>query len=63
IKEQLEAREAQRRNGLEVDPLVAAVLARFPGAEIIAARGRESETIPGADPEIVYEDGPAPDDQ
>ncbi|MGD9656781.1 MAG: DNA polymerase III subunit gamma/tau [Methylocystis sp.] len=41
LKEQRDAEERRRRSSLESDPLVASVLARFPGAQIVAVRGRD----------------------
>ena len=38
LKEQRETKERERRTGLEADPVVASVLAHFPGAQIIAVR-------------------------
>ncbi|MBM3561562.1 MAG: DNA polymerase III subunit gamma/tau [Alphaproteobacteria bacterium] len=53
LKEQREAEERRRRSSLESDPLVASVLARFPGAQIVAVRGRdEGATSAGA----LYDD-------
>jgi DNA polymerase III subunit gamma/tau len=50
LKEQREATERERRSGLEADPVVASVLAHFPGAQIIAVRGRdETAPAPAAD--------------
>ncbi|MGD9539746.1 DNA polymerase III subunit gamma/tau [Methylocystis sp.] len=64
LKEQREAEERRRRSSLESDPLVASVLARFPGAQIVAVRGRDegaaaAETLyDGASP-IEEDDGEA----
>jgi DNA polymerase-3 subunit gamma/tau len=41
LKEKREARERDARSGLEADPVVASVLAHFPGAQIVAVRGKE----------------------
>ena len=41
LKEQREAKEQERRSGLEADPLVASVLERFPGAQIVAVRSKD----------------------
>jgi DNA polymerase III subunit gamma/tau len=52
LKSQSEARKAELLTGVRADPLVQAVLARFPGAEIVAVRQRESEAptaLPPAD--------------
>ena len=43
LKSQADAREAELKRGVRGDPLVQAVLERFPGAEIIAVRARDSE--------------------
>jgi DNA polymerase-3 subunit gamma/tau len=43
LKAQMEAREAELKRGVRGDPLVQAVLERFPGAEIVAVRPREIE--------------------
>jgi DNA polymerase-3 subunit gamma/tau len=40
VRSQAEAREAQLKAGVRADPLVQAVLARFPGAEIVNVRRR-----------------------
>jgi len=41
LKEQRAEKEQARRSSLEADPMVAAVMAHFPGAQIVAVRGRE----------------------
>ena len=43
VKAQLQAREAEIVRGVQADPLVQSVLARFPGAEIVAVRPRAGE--------------------
>jgi DNA polymerase-3 subunit gamma/tau len=43
IKSQNDARRADVERGIRADPLVQAVLARFPGAEIVDVRHREPE--------------------
>ena len=40
VRSQTEAREAEMKAGVRGDPLVQAVLARFPGAEIVGVRRR-----------------------
>jgi DNA polymerase-3 subunit gamma/tau len=51
LKAQMEAREAELKRGVRGDPLVRAVLERFPGAEIVAVRTRETEPpLPDAGP-------------
>jgi DNA polymerase III subunit gamma/tau len=41
IKAQAEARQAELKTGVQADPLVQAVLSRFPGAEIVGVRASE----------------------
>jgi len=41
LKEQRAANEQARRSTLEADPMVAAVLSHFPGAQIVAVRSRD----------------------
>ncbi|MGJ0426531.1 DNA polymerase III subunit gamma/tau [Methylocystis sp.] len=53
LKELREAEERKRRSSLESDPLVASVLARFPGAQIVAVRGRDEGA---ASAETLYDD-------
>jgi DNA polymerase-3 subunit gamma/tau len=53
LKEQREAEELKRRSSLESDPLVASVLARFPGAQIVAVRGKDEGA---ASAETLYDD-------
>jgi DNA polymerase-3 subunit gamma/tau len=55
LKSQADAREAELKQGVRGDPLVQAVLERFPGAEIIAVRPRDSEP-PSSDGEMPLED-------
>ena len=55
LKSQADAREAELKQGVRGDPLVQAVLERFPGAEIIAVRPRDAEP-PAADGEIPPDD-------
>jgi DNA polymerase III subunit gamma/tau len=54
IKSQNEARRVELENGVRANPLVQAVLARFPGAEIVAVRGRQADSgareVPPAPP-------------
>ncbi len=38
VRSQMQARQAELTNGVRADPLVKAVLARFPGAEIVDVR-------------------------
>jgi DNA polymerase-3 subunit gamma/tau len=64
LREQADAKEQERRIGVQSDPLVRSVLERFPGAEIVAVRSNaaEDELVPpvpiAAEPndEIAYVD-------
>jgi DNA polymerase-3 subunit gamma/tau len=51
LKAQMDAREAELKRGVRGDPLVQAVLERFPGAEIVAVRPREAEPPQAAESE------------
>jgi DNA polymerase-3 subunit gamma/tau len=55
LKAQMEAREAELKRGVRGDPLVQAVLERFPGAEIVAVRPREAEPphIAESEPDMI----------
>jgi len=62
VKAQNDARQAELKTGVRADPLVQAVLARFPGAEIVGVRTPEMpQALPPGDPD---EDAPElpPDD-
>jgi len=62
VRSQNDARQAALKTGLAADPLVQAVLTRFPGAEIVDVRegaAASSEGMPPADPE----DAELPPDQ
>jgi len=56
LKAQAEMRDAELKSGVRADPLVQAVLEKFPGAEIVAVRPREIE-VPTPDGEMLPEDG------
>jgi DNA polymerase-3 subunit gamma/tau len=43
VRSQLAARREEFKRGVQADPLVQSVLARFPGTEIVAVRQPESE--------------------
>jgi DNA polymerase III subunit gamma/tau len=54
VSSQDEAKRSELEQGVRADPLVQAVLARFPGAEIVGVRRREdlaAAALPSADPE------------
>ena len=48
VKSQLDARQAALERGVRADPLVKAVLERFPGAEIVGVRGQKDAPAPAA---------------
>jgi DNA polymerase-3 subunit gamma/tau len=50
VRSQNEARRAELERGVQADPLVKAVLSRFPGAQIVAVRAGEQE-LPQPSPE------------
>jgi DNA polymerase-3 subunit gamma/tau len=60
LNEQRAAIEQARRSSLEADPMVAAVLAHFPGAQIVAVRGRDDGVATTGTPapaeEVVWDD-------
>ncbi len=66
VRSQIEAQQEEFKRGVQADPLVQSVLARFPGAQIIAVRQSEAEASPAvpaageeeAEPPI-YDDGSA----
>jgi DNA polymerase-3 subunit gamma/tau len=64
VRSQNEARQAELKTGVRADPLVQAVLARFPGAEIVDVR-KGAAALPQGLPPGDSEDAaaePAPDD-
>jgi DNA polymerase III subunit gamma/tau len=64
MRSQMQARQAEITNGVRADPLVQAVLARFPGAEIVDVRksGEGVEQIARADVEPEPSEG-RPDEE
>ena len=70
LRSQADARRAEFELGVQGDPLVKAVLAKFPGAQIVAVResesAREQDAAPGAlasaDPDDFPGDEPPPHD-
>jgi DNA polymerase III subunit gamma/tau len=63
VKTQNEARQAELKVGVRADPLVQAVLARFPGAEIVDVRIPEMpQALPPGDPEDGAVELPPDDD-
>jgi DNA polymerase-3 subunit gamma/tau len=62
IKSQNDARQAELKTGVRADPLVQAVLARFPGAEIVdVRRGEMPQALPPGDPDSGDLDDGAPE--
>ncbi len=55
LREKRDEQERERRSGLEADPVVASVLAHFPGAEIIAVRSKD-EAVGDDTPDVQYDD-------
>jgi DNA polymerase-3 subunit gamma/tau len=55
LRQQAEARDAELKSGVRGDPLVQAVLEKFPGAEIVSVRSRE-EDIPPSNAELAPEE-------
>ena len=55
VRSQTEARQAELKTGVRADPLVQAVLARFPGAEIVDVR-KGAPLAPPAPPLEDYRD-------
>ena len=51
VRAQSETRRAELEQGVRADPLVQAVLARFPGAEIVDVRKRDDIAPPSTDPD------------
>jgi DNA polymerase-3 subunit gamma/tau len=64
LKAQMDAREAELKRGVRGDPLVQAVLERFPGAEIVAVRPRETEQpqMGEAEPDLIADGGDSDED-
>jgi DNA polymerase-3 subunit gamma/tau len=61
VASQVQAKRGELEQGVRADPLVQAVLARFPGAEIVGVRRRDDLSVPDAPP--AGEDPmPNPDD-
>ena len=63
VHAQSEARQVELKTGVRADPLVQAVLARFPGAEIVDVRQAGSAAAPsGRDPDGAMPEPPPADD-
>jgi DNA polymerase-3 subunit gamma/tau len=62
VQQQAAAQQTQLEEGVRADPLVKAVLARFPGAEIVSVRRRDDAPEIAAVPAMDDEPLPNPDD-
>jgi DNA polymerase-3 subunit gamma/tau len=60
VKAQIAARQEEFKRGVQADPLVQNVLARFPGAEIVAVRQPEADFAAGAISPVAEETEPFP---
>jgi DNA polymerase III subunit gamma/tau len=61
LKAQAEERRLELSHGVQADPLVQAVLTRFPGAQIVGVHLRGGVAAPGRG-DMPDDDGPPPDD-
>ena len=61
MKSRNDARQAELKTGVQADPLVAAVMARFPGAEIVDVRRPDAAPPPLPPVEDDVPDFPADD--
>ncbi|HEY7242718.1 MAG TPA: DNA polymerase III subunit gamma/tau [Xanthobacteraceae bacterium] len=59
VKSQLETRKAELKTSMHADPLVQAVLARFPGAEIVEVRKADAIVSQQSDPAAAEANGPS----
>ncbi len=64
VKSQDDARQAELKIGVRADPLVQAVLTRFPGAEIVDVRKADAvpQALPAGDPDEPVPELPPDDD-
>jgi DNA polymerase III subunit gamma/tau len=63
VKSQLDARQAELKTGVRADPLVQAVMARFPGAEIVDVRAPDQvAALPAGDSDELPPEPPPADD-
>ena len=61
LRQQAQAREQEKRSGIEADPLVRSVLAAFPGARIVKVRQPDAEPEALPDPGIAITAEPVDD--
>jgi DNA polymerase-3 subunit gamma/tau len=63
VRSQIEARRADLERGVQADPLVKAVLARFPGAQIVAVReGLQDAPASSIEGDVLPPEPPIDDD-
>jgi DNA polymerase-3 subunit gamma/tau len=63
VRAQADMRQAELKTGVRADPLVQAVLARFPGAEIVGVREAEQAApLPSGEPDEAIPEPPPVDD-
>ena len=63
LRAQAEARQAELKTGVQADPLVQAVLSRFPGGEVVGVRASEEPVaLPTGEPEDDMQEPPPVDD-
>jgi DNA polymerase-3 subunit gamma/tau len=64
VKSQLDAKQAELKTGVQADPLVQAVMARFPGATIVDVRAADQiAALPPGDPEEMPPEPPPADEE
>ncbi|HEU5272606.1 MAG TPA: DNA polymerase III subunit gamma/tau [Xanthobacteraceae bacterium] len=62
VSSQNAARRAELERGVQADPLVKAVLARFPGAQIVAVREGPQENAPASEGDVMPPEPPIDED-
>src|SRR3979409_2070831 len=63
VRSQIDARRAELERGVQADPLVKAVLARFPGAQLVRGRGaRPAAPPPSIEGDVLPPEPPFDDD-
>jgi DNA polymerase-3 subunit gamma/tau len=63
VKSLLDARQAELKTGVQADPLVQAVMSRFPGAKIVDVRAPDqAPALPAGDPDDLPAEPPPADD-
>ena len=63
VRSQIDARQAELKTGVQADPLVQAVMSRFPGAKIVDVRAADQPAVlPSGDPDDMPMEPPPADD-